>query len=68
MTNLSHSKALNARGDFDELDPTGVNTHVRKMHHAYCVDPNGTTRDALLAAIDGLRAPDRVYLRQALRC
>jgi len=67
MSELSRSKAMNARPDFSELDPTGRNVNAQKMHVAYCAEPTGTTRDALLAAIDGLRPQDRQYLKQALR-
>jgi len=67
MGELSRSKAMNARPDFSELDPTGRNSHAQKMHVAYCLDPTDTARDALLASIDGLRPQDRQYLKQALR-
>jgi len=67
MSDLSHSKAMNARDDFKELDGTGANMHARKMHQRYCAEPTHTTANALLAALDGLRPQERIYLKQALR-
>jgi len=67
MSELSWSKALNARDDFNELDPTGCNDIARNAHRAYCAEPNHENGDALLAAMNGLRKQDRQYLKQAMR-
>ena len=67
MSELSRSKALNARGEFAELDPTGVNNHAREMHQRYCQEPSDDNGNDLLAAIDGLSDQTRQYLKQTLR-
>ena len=67
MGDLSWSKALNAREDFKELDPTGPNKRAQKAFNEYCSEPNHETGDALLTALRGLPKQYQQYLKQALR-